>query len=159
MNPHFLSLPSQASKLPAKPHSLATYCKRSRVRGLPPLTWALPPGKPEKADFCCLFSLPSLWSKQMNLGPTDRDQLLYSLRKHGHCHLHWETLSGSNLHTVSLVFIHLSQACQHYAFIWPMRSPHSWKEKKTDAWLPNCSNYLKTFLMLATSTAYIIQPP
>lgn len=65
---------------------------------------------------------------------------------------------GSNLHSVSLVSIHLRQACQHYTFIWPMRSPHSWKEK-LDAWLPHCSNYLKTFLMLATARACIIQPP
>lgn len=127
MNPHFLSLPRWDGRLPGRPCSHTVHRRRCRARGLAALAWPLPPGKPEKADFVTFCpSLPCGVNKwTWDLGLTDRAQLLYSLRKHGHCHLRWETPSGSNLHSVSLVPIHLSQACQHYAFIWPMRSPHS----------------------------------
>lgn len=68
MNPYFLSLPSWDSRLPGRPHSHTLHCRRSRARDLSALAWTLPPGKPEKADFCHLLSLPFLWGKQMNLG-------------------------------------------------------------------------------------------
>lgn len=109
------------------------------------------------ASFVTFFSV---WGTQMNrrLGTYWQSQLLYSLRKHGLCHFLWETHSGSYLHTVSLVYIHLTK----HANI--MYSFDPWgllihKQVKAEPWLPNCSNYLKTFLILARATAHIIQPP
>lgn len=59
--------------------------------------------------FFCHFFQSEAHKGAGDMGLTDRAQLLYSLRKHGLCHFLWQTHSGSYLHTVSLVYIHLTK--------------------------------------------------
>lgn len=101
-----LSLPSwdkdRDSRLPG-PHSPTIWCRRPRVRGLSTLSWTLP----QQTYLLSLFFKGAQRNRDLRLA--DRAQLLCSLRKHGLCHLLWETHSGSHLHTVSLVYIHLTK--------------------------------------------------
>lgn len=57
--------------------------------------WTLPPGKPEKTAFVTFCpSLPcgvNKWTRDLGLLT---EPSFSSLRKHGHCHLLWETPSG-----------------------------------------------------------------
>lgn len=124
-----VSLPTwdRDSRLPG-PHSLAICCTRPRVRGLlHQLSLEHCPGKPQRADFVVFCHFFSFWGTQRNGRLGTYWQSPTSLKSQ-------ETwpLPSSLRNTRWFIFTHcrfgihpFNQACQHYVFIWPMRSPHS----------------------------------